>query len=87
MDDNKTDKSITVNDASQVLGYAFNKEDNSLTTGGFLVGAVGRKIEVTYPSATVEVYTYKETTDVLYVIQVTYTTASKDVLLSVERTS
>jgi hypothetical protein len=55
---------------------------------GFLFGrATGRKIEVAYPTATTETYTYKDGSTTLYVITVTYTDSGKTDLSSVERTS
>ena len=87
MNDNQTDKNISLNDASQVLGYAFNRVDNSLTVAPFLVGAVGRKIEASYPDSVTEVYTYKEGSDTLYSIRVVYSSSAKDTLSSVERIS
>jgi hypothetical protein len=54
---------------------------------GFLVGAVGRKIDVAYPSGTTETYTFKEGSTTLYVYTVTYTDSTKANLSSVERTA
>lgn len=80
-----TDKSIQVNDASQVLGYVFNPSDNSLTTGSFLVGKVGRKIDLSLFDAVTEDYTYSEDGDTLYVIRIVYTDADKTTFMSAER--
>lgn len=85
--DGLTDKSIDVNDASQVLGYSFNRVDNSLSTSSFLVGKVGRKIEVNYVDSVTEEYSYYEGTDLLYTLQLVYTDSSKDNLASAERTA
>ena len=90
--DNKTDKSIDVNDASQVLGYAFNPVDNSLTTAPFLVGVVGRKVQRvdTAPgdlggSAAGDDFSYYEGTDLLYTIRVLYNDVGKTDFHSAQR--
>lgn len=90
--DNKTDKNISVNDASQVLGLAFNPVDDSLTTGGFLVGVVGRTITRTDTSggnlggaAAGDDFAYSESGDALYTIRVLYSDVGKTILLSAAR--
>lgn len=55
--------------------------------GNFLDEVVGNKIEVAYPSSTVETYTFKNGATTYKVIAVTYTNASKDYISSVERTA
>lgn len=92
--DNKTDKDVSVNDASQVLGYAFNPVDNSLTTGSFLVGAVGREIQRADTSggnlagkAAGDDWSFYEGADLLYVIRVLYNDVGKSDIYSVKRVS
>lgn len=89
---NKTDKSVEVNDASQVLGYAFNPVDNSLTTGSFLVGQVGRQVTRTdtaggnlggQPAG--DDFSYYEGSDLLYTIRILYSDSAKTILYSATR--
>lgn len=63
------------------------KNDFIKTLDSFVLLAVGNKIEASYPSATVEVYQFKNGATLLYELTVAYTNASKDVFLSVERTA
>lgn len=81
----RTDKLLSNRDGFQTLQASFNEEDFSLTTAGFLVGKVGRRIEVGGAGA-VEIYTFIEDGDTLYELTLTYTDASKTTLLSAERT-
>lgn len=88
----KTTKNIDVNDASQVLGNAFNPVDNSLTTGSFLVAMVGREVSRADTSggnldgATAgDDFSYFEDDVLLYVIRVLYDDADKTVFLSAKR--
>lgn len=90
--DNKTEKSIDVNDANQVLGYAFNPVDSSLTTAPFLVGEVGREVRRADTAggnlggkAAGDDFSYYEGTDLLYVIRVLYNDLSKTDLYNAKR--
>lgn len=58
-----------------------------LPGAGWASEAVGRNIQVTYPSGTTEVYTYRQDSTTLFEITVTYTDSNKTDLLSVERTA
>lgn len=59
----------------------------SVEIAEYLAGVVGNKIEVAYPSATTETYTYTDGVTTLKVITVTYTDSTKANLSSVERTA
>lgn len=92
MDDNQTDKQITINDASQVLGYVFNRADNSLSTASFITGVSGRKITRSNTAggnlngaAAGDDWVYTENSDSLYTIRVLYSDLAKTDLISVER--
>lgn len=75
-------------DASTTLKAAYDDEAQAFRmVSGFLVYAPGRKIEVSYPNDSTEVYTYKEDDTTLYVIEVKYSDSSKATLTSVERTA
>jgi hypothetical protein len=82
----RTDKHLSDRDGFQTLQGAFNEEDFSITQAGFLVGKVGRRIEVGGAGA-VETYTFLEDGDILYVLTLTYTDGTKSSLLSAERTT
>lgn len=82
----KTKKSPANIDSNQVLKSSFNEVDASVTQSGFLVGKVGRKVEVGGAGA-VETYTFIEDGVVLYVLTLTYTDGTKAQLLSAERTA
>ena len=82
----KTKKGPSNVDSNQALKTAFNEVDASMTQAGFLVGKVGRKVEVG-GSGAVETYTFIEDGQVLYVLTLTYTDGTKAQLLSAERTA
>jgi hypothetical protein len=56
------------------------------TLDGWVFHAVGRKIEITYPSSTVEVYSFLQGGTLIYEVTVTWSNSTKDTLTSVERT-
>lgn len=85
--EDNTGKNLSNRDGFQTLQAAFNEEDFSFTTSGFLQGKLGRKVEVTNPSAAVEVYTFSENGTTLYELTLTYTDGTKATLLSAERTA
>jgi hypothetical protein len=81
-------KPLSDYDQTLILQKVYNPQDNTLATAGFLNGRVGNRIEVTYPDATTEVYSFFQLqTELLLVLTVTYVDASKDLLLSAERTA
>jgi hypothetical protein len=87
----KTTKSLSTQDSGQTLQGSYNEEDASLTVNGFLVGKVGRKVELAITTTTVaddtEVFTYKEDGVTLYEIEVVYTDGTRAQMLSAERIS
>lgn len=85
--EDNTGKLLSNRDGFQTLQGAFNEEDFSFTTAGFLTGKLGRKVEVTSPVATVDVFTFSEDGRVLYELTLTYTDGTKNTLLSAERTA
>lgn len=58
-----------------------------LNVSEWVNSAVGNKIEVTYPSATQEVYTYKNGATTYKVITIDYTDGTKIYFSLIERTS
>ena len=91
----KTEKQLSDRDFQQTLRLNFNDVDASLTTNGFLIAKVGRKVEVDVsggvPAGSVAVYTFKELQDAAYVTlyeyTITYTDASRTQMISAERTA
>jgi hypothetical protein len=78
-------------DSNQVMQGAFNDVDASLSTNGFLVGKVGRKVDVTIATTNVaddtEQYEFSEDGVSLYTIECIYTDGTRETLLSAERTA
>ncbi len=87
----ETNKQFSDLDQQQVLKKAYNKETATLGVDGFVAGKVGRKIIRSVITTTVandtEVFEFQESGLSLYTIQVVYTDASLDTLISVERTA
>lgn len=82
-----TSKNLSFRDANQALQLSFNDVDASLTTNGFLIAKVGRKVEVDVSGGSVAIYTFKENGVTLYQYTLTYTDASRTTLVSAERTA
>lgn len=82
-----SEKSMSASDANQNLRFAFNEQDKTLTTGPFIASKVNHKVIKANTSSTIEQYSYYDGSLLLYVIEVEYTTSSKDDLLRVERIS
>lgn len=78
-------------DYQQTLKLSFNDVDDTLSTNGFLVGLVGRKIsmeiETTNTADDTELYTFSENGAQLYQYTVIYTSSSRQILMSAERTA
>jgi hypothetical protein len=86
---NKTTKKSSRKDGIQTLQMAFNDQDASITTSGFLTGKIGHKItlqiQTTNVSDDTELYSFYDETTLLYQIKLVYTGASKSQLISAER--
>lgn len=78
-------------DYSQTLQGAFNDVDATLSTNGFLVGKIGRKVIVTVSTTTTandtETYAFSESGTALYSLKLIYTDGTRANLLSAERIS
>lgn len=87
----QTQKIMSDRDFQQTLKLSFNDADASLTTNGFLIAKVGRKVEVDVSGGTVAVYTFKELQDgnyvTLYEYTITYTDTTRTQMISAERTA
>jgi len=86
-----TTKPLSERDSGQVLQAAAVTEDDSIVTSGFLVGKVGRKIDVSITTTNVAndtaVYAFSEAGSALYTLTMVYTDGTRAELLSAERTA
>lgn len=80
-----TSKPDSHGNADNVMRSIFNPENKSITTDSFIVGKVGHKIERTSPDSVTDNWSYYDGSNLLYTIQVVYTTSAKEVISSVER--
>jgi hypothetical protein len=87
----QTTKTLSERDYQQTLRLSFNDVDSSLTTNGFLIGKVGRKVEVAIATTTVlddtAIYTFSENGTVLYQYTIIYTNGGRTQMISAERTA
>lgn len=83
----QTQKPLSDRDGSQTLQASYNDVNDTLGVDGFVVGKIGRKIVRTLASATTEQYNFSEDGVLLYTILITYTDATLETLVSVERTA
>lgn len=86
-----TTKGLASIEGNQALQGAINISDMSLSTSGFLVGKVGRKIDVAISTTNVandtETYSFSESGSALYALRLVYTSGTRETLLSAERIS
>ena len=84
-------KGLSEYDSSQVLQKSFNKEGATLAVDGFLVGKVGRKVNIATATTTVtddtETYTFSEDGSTLFILTLIYSDGTRATLLSAERTA
>lgn len=81
-----TTGTINLNDKNQVLGYAFNREDGSLSLGSFISAAIGRKVVLQNISSKIDDFVFTETGQILYKLRVVYTNSSKTTVEYILRT-
>lgn len=83
----KTGKLMSDRDFQQTLKFVYNDIDASLTTNGFLISKVGRKVEIDVSGGNIAIYTFSENGTILYEYTLTYTDATRTTLISAERTA
>jgi hypothetical protein len=87
----QTKKIFSERDANQTLQASFNDVNSTISVDGFLVGKVGRKVQLAISTTNVsndtETYSFSEDSTVLYTIRIIYTSGARDVMLSAERIS
>ena len=88
---NKTAKVFSERDGDQVLQASFNDVNSTISTDGFLVGKVGRRIDVAVSTTTVandtETYSFSENGTALYTIVIVYTDGNRTTMLYTARTA
>ena len=86
-----TQKQLSDLDANQTLQSSYNDVNGTISTDGFLVGKVGRKIDLTISTTTVsndtETYAFSESGTALYSLKLIYTDGTRTVMISAERIS
>lgn len=89
----QTQKLMSDRDSSQTAKFAYNDVNASLTSDGFLVGLVGRKITQVISTTTVAndtaTFSFYENSgaDLLYQYTIIYTDGAQTTMLSAERTA
>lgn len=88
---NDTSKPFSQRDANQTLQASFNDVDSTLSVNGFLVGKIGRRIDVSITQTTVpndtETYAFSENSVALYTIKIVYTDGTRTQILYCLRTA
>jgi hypothetical protein len=91
---NQTSKVRSEYDETQIIQKVYNQTEGVLATGTFLTSLIGNNIQVAYPNATTEVYSFYEGTTpsvtgptLLYILTVVYTDSTKNNLSSVTRST
>lgn len=82
-----TKKIMSDRDFQQTLKLSFNDADASLSTNGFLIAKVGRRVEVDVSGGSVAIYTFIENGVTLYEYTITYTDNTRTQMVSAERTA
>ena len=85
-----TQKTMSERDANQTLQLSFNDVDASLTSAGFLVGKVGRKVVLSFSTTSVandtQTYAFSENGTALYSLKLIFTDSTYATMISAERT-
>lgn len=82
----QTDKPLSERDANQTLQASYNDVNDTLAVDGFVVGLVGRAVQRTVISATIDDYSFYEGATLRYTLRVTYSNSAHDDVNRVERT-
>lgn len=78
-------------DAAETAQKSFNDSDASFNVNGFLVGVVGRRIDLAISTTTIandtETYSFSENSNPLYALKVVYTDGNRTTMLFAVRIS
>lgn len=87
----RTAKPLSQQDPGETQQYSFNDVDATHTVNGFLVGVVGRRIDLTISTTTVandtETYVFTENSIALYTFVIVYTDGNRTVMKNAIRTA
>ena len=86
---NQTIKQPNGLDGAQTLKESYNQVNSTLSVDGFLIGVVGRRVDLTITSTNVanDNYAFSELTIPLYTLQVCYTDGTRTTMLFAQRTA
>jgi hypothetical protein len=86
---NSSLKPASDSSSENTLRGSYNDMNKTFGVDGFLVGRVGHKVELAIGTTNVandtETYTFSDNGTILYVLEIIYTSGSRDTLLSAER--
>jgi hypothetical protein len=86
-----TVKKLSERDGQQTLQGSFNDVNSTIGVDGFIVGLVGRRIDVATTTTNVsgdsQTFTFSENGTQLYTLLVVYTDNTQQTLLYVQRTA
>jgi len=80
------DQNINTLEKAKFIETADDKTSVRVSIAGGLAPEIYDEVQVTYPSAAVEVYTFNLSSNPVSVVTVTYSDSSKENLVSVART-
>lgn len=82
-------KKLTQKDSEQAIRSSYNDAGNTLGVDGFLVGLVGRRVDIVTSTTTIandtQTFTFSENGSQLYVLKLIYTDGTQSTLMSAER--
>jgi hypothetical protein len=86
-----TSKTMALRDSEQAIRTSYNDANATLGVDGFIVGKVGHKVVLTLATTSAgldtEVYNFFDGSNLLYQITIIYTDATRNQLVSAERTA
>lgn len=84
-------KRMAQKDADQAIREAYNDANTTLGVDGFLVGLVGRRVDIATSTTTsagdTQTFTFSENGTQLYILKLIYTDGTQTTLMSAERTA
>lgn len=87
----ETRKRLSEYDAPQITQKIYNSESGTISVDGFLAGKVGRKINQALATTAIandtEVFTFSEDGVTLFVLTMVYTSGTRQLMISAERTA
>lgn len=88
---NISSKPMSNQDPGETQQYTFNDVDRTTTVNGFLVGLIGRRIDLAISTTTIandtETYSFSENGNALYALKIVYTDGTRTTMLFAQRIS